>query len=199
MAVDVSSYQGAVDWDKVYAAGVRRAYVKWGEFYSGQYRLDVRALRNLGEARRIGVEVGVYFFAHPSRPPQESARWFLRSAQAQLQAGDLPPALDLEVQEGIGWPELNDWKAAWFAAVDGEVDCRCVFYSYRSFIDRMVLYPDRPVWGAAPDRGFVPPARWSIHQYSFTGRVDGISTAVDLDRFLKDVPRIGSGLPTKGA
>lgn len=184
MAIDVSEYQGTVDWPAVYGAGVRRAMIKWGEWSSslGSYRQDPYAVRNVTGARKAGVQVGLYFFAHPSRSPTESASWFLRTAP--LETGDLPPALDLEVMEGHDWVFLNAWKKEWFAPVDAHVGVKAIFYSYFSFWQQMVLYPDRPVWGADLRAGFVPPASWAVHQYSFTGTIPGISGAVDLDRFM---------------
>lgn len=188
--IDVSSYQGVIDWGKVFDSGQRHAYVKWGEWWNGSYHVDVQAKRNLRECRKHGVGVGVYFFAHPSRSPVESARWFLRSTAGELHPGDLPPALDLEVSEGHTWPYLNDWKAQWFAAVDDAIGCRAVFYSYWYFWKQMQLYADRPVWGAALGKAFVPPASWAIHQYSFTGTVPGIAGHVDMDKILHDIPSI---------
>lgn len=184
--IDVSSYQGRIDWPKVHAGGVTRAYIKLLE-----HVIDPYALRNLNKARSAGVEVGVYFFAHPSESPAAAARRFIRLAdQAKaIRPGDLPPALDLEVIEGHSYDYLNDWKAQWFAAVDHHVGTLCAFYSYYYFWKQMRLYPNRPVWGAALGN-FAPPKEWFLHQYSFTGRVPGIIGQVDLDRFLHDVPRV---------
>lgn len=187
--IDVSSYQGAVDWAKAYDAGVRKAYVKLGENFTE----DWQATRNVKECRKHGVEHGLYFYAHPSSSPTAEARWFLRVAAPLMQAGDLPPALDLEVTEGHDWAYLNEWKRTWFAAVDAEIGCRAVFYSYYSFWQQMTLYGDRPVWGADLRAGFVPPQSWFFHQYSFTGTMAGIRGHVDLDRVLRDPIRIGGG------
>lgn len=185
--IDVSSYQQRIDWGKLHDAGVRKAYVKLGE----NFVVDAFAAGNIREARKHGVEVGLYFFAHPSHSPVEEARWFLRNATALMQHGDLPPALDLELTEGHDWAYLNEWKRTWFGAVDTQIGCRAVFYSYYSFWQNMTLYPDRPVWGADLHPGFVPPPSWAFHQYSFTGTLPGISGHVDLDRVIWDPVRIG--------
>jgi lysozyme len=184
--IDVSEYQGKIDWHKVYGAGVRHAYIKFGE----NFRVDSFAAANVRGARAANVNVGLYFYAHPSNSPLQEARWFLRNADPYLHDGDLPPALDLEVAEGHDWPYLNEWKATWFAAVDPAVGCRATFYSNRYFLGHMTLFPDRPIWGAAPDPAFTPPDRWSFHQYSFTGSCLGIGGHVDLDRVLKLSPPI---------
>ncbi len=188
--IDVSSYQGKIDWHKVHdQGGVRMAYIKLGE----NFVVDSYALQNVRGARAADVKVGLYFYGHPSHSPAQEARWFIRTAHPLLQAGDLPPALDLEVSEGHPWPYLNDWKATWLKAVDSEVGVRAVFYSYYSFWKSMTLYADRPVWGADLDRGFVPPSSWFAHQHSFTGTVPGIGGHVDLDRVLWTPKLVGEG------
>ena len=195
MAIDVSEYQGAVDWQKVYDSGVRHAYVKAGQLYADTgYRFDAQFTHNLAEARRAGVEAGVYWFASPGQSPLVEARWFVRNVVPLLHDGELPPALDLETTAGHDWPYLDHWKATWLAAVDAAVGCRAAFYSYYEYWRRMTLYPDRPVWGADLRAGFTPPSTWFLHQHSFTGRVRGISGDVDLDHFLHDVPRIAKGV-----
>lgn len=190
MAIDVSSYQSYIDWPKVFDAGVRKAYIKWGE----NFVIDGQAVRNINGARKAGIEIGLYLYGHPSHSPSAESAWFLRTAGAHLLVGDLPPALDLEVAEGHDWPFLNEWKAAWLAAVDNAIGVRAVFYSYYSFIQHMTLFEDRPVWGADLRAGFTPPKSWFLHQYSFTGKVNGISGHVDLDRVMWDPPRIKEGL-----
>lgn len=190
--IDVYEGNGAIDWQRVYNAGVRHAYVKASE---GAAETDSRLLANLHSARTAGVTVGVYHYAgssvaHVLAPPHREAAHFLRTASDLWRPGDLPPALDFEATYGHDWSFLNDWKAQWFAAVDHEAGVRAVFYSYWYFWKQMHLYEDRPVWGAALGATFTPPPSWAIHQYSFTGRVDGIAGHVDLDKILHDVPPI---------
>lgn len=177
--IDVSSYQGRIDWHKVKEAGHERAYIKLDE---GLTLVDPDAIRNLNGARAAGVQVGVYHFAHPENAPHREAAAFLEHAHGHLISGDLRPALDLETTAGHDWAYLNDWKAQWFAAVDFRIGCRAVFYSYWYFWKQMRLFGDRPVWGAYTGlMPGLPPASWAFRQFSFTGRVNGISGAVDLD------------------
>lgn len=186
--IDVSSYQGTPNWQKIYAAGVRKAYIKATE---GSSVIDSRLKWNVRDARQAGIEVGLYHFAHPANSPSVEARFFLRAAGVFIRPGDLPPALDLELQEGHDWTYLRSWKAEWFKAVDAAVGVRAVFYSYFSFWQQMNdLFKDRPIWGADLRPGFKPPETWAFHQYSFTGRVDGIAGSVDLDRVIFDPPRV---------
>jgi lysozyme len=191
--IDVSSYQGAIDWHAVKRGGVDHAYVKLTE---GATLIDSHGAANVRGARAAGVHVGVYHFAHPSSSPIAEARHFLRAATGVVKAGDLVPALDLEVAEGHDVCYLNDWKAQWLHAVDDAIGVAhgTAFYSYLYFLRSMTLYPDRPVWGAAYGSAFQPPPSWHIWQYSANGRVAGIRGAVDLDRILKDMPVVADAI-----
>lgn len=185
--IDVSSYQGVIEWEKVRADGVTHAYIKATE---GMTRVDETMARNLVLARAAGVVPGLYHYGHPSNPPHKEAAFFLECAYGHLLTGDLRPALDLEVTEGHSWEYLNDWKAQWLAVVDQHVGALCTFYSYWYFWKKMTLYEARPVWGAYVGKAIPAGTEWTIWQYSFTGRVDGIRGAVDLDRPLKPLPLI---------
>ncbi len=184
--IDVSEYQGTVDWHAVRSVHTH-AMVKATE---GVGRIDAFFARNAEHARKAGVTIGLYHFARPWNAPHREAAFFLRAAKAEIRAGDVVPHLDLERTEGHSWEYLNDWKAQWFAAIDAEIGTRAGFYSYYYFWKQMKLYPDRPVWGAATGSAFVTPKSWWAHQFIFTGTAPGVDGHVDLDRVLKDVPLI---------
>lgn len=189
--IDVSDNQGPIDWHMVRESGVERAYIKLGE---GLTEVDTQALANIHHARAATVQIGLYYFAHPSGDPESAASRFLELAHGHLLAGDLVPALDLEVTEGRSLPQLAAWKAAWFAVVDAAVGAESCFYSYRSMLNYMYphLKPERPVWGAAP--GGVLTAfeagRWAFHQYTFQGRCPGIAGHVDEDLLVAAAPPV---------
>ena len=192
--IDVSQWQGVIDWKQVADHGVQRAFVKLGQFYSRSgYDHDPYALENLAGARAHGIATGVYWFASPANAPHREAAAFLRLYEPHLRSSDILPALDLETTGGHDWGYLNDWKAQWFAVVDSHIGKRCFFYSYWYFWKQMRLYADRPVWGAATGAGFRPPASWTLWQRSFTGTVPGIVGHVDMSTPLRPVPTIGGG------
>ncbi len=193
--IDVSSYQGTVDWKKVHASGVRLAYVKATE---GTTFFDREHERNIKGARAAGMSVGAYHYAHPSHSPRDEANYFL--SRALIENGDLPPALDLEISEGHSYEYLNDWKAHFLHVVDEAIGVPhgTVFYSYYYFWKRMNLFPDRPVWGAFYGKdmycqidhvGPILPMgpTWSIWQYTSRGHVPGIAGIVDESKVLKDL------------
>ena len=71
--IDVSKYQGDIDWNSVRAAGVRFAWIKATE---GGDRVDEKFAQNWAAAKAAGVPRGAYHFAYWCRPMEEQAAWF---------------------------------------------------------------------------------------------------------------------------
>ena len=89
--IDVSKFQGDIDWPTVRAAGVDFAYIKATE---GGDRFDDRFRDNWRGAKSAGVHRGAYHFYYFCRPASEQAKWFIRHVPKE--AGALPPVLDME-------------------------------------------------------------------------------------------------------
>jgi lysozyme len=89
--IDVSYWQGDIDWRKVRAAGVQFAYIKATE---GGDHLDPKFRQNWDAAKRAGLARGAYHFIYWCRYASEQAAWFVRNVPRDPDA--LPPVLDLE-------------------------------------------------------------------------------------------------------
>ncbi len=89
--IDVSRYQGDIDWNSVRASGVRFAWIKATE---GGDRVDEKFEANWVAAKAAGVPRGAYHFAYWCRSGEEQAAWFLQHVPNDPQA--LPPVLDVE-------------------------------------------------------------------------------------------------------
>ena len=89
--IDVSKYQGNVDWDAVAASGVKFAYIKATE--GGDF-LDDRFAANWDGAKRVGIAHGAYHFMYWCRAPNEEVGWFEQNVPVEPDA--LPPVLDVE-------------------------------------------------------------------------------------------------------
>ena len=102
--IDVSHWQDSINWPRVYAAGKRFAFIKATQ---GQSILDSQYATNHANARAAGIRTTAYHFASPdgtSGDAVKEADWFV--ANADLQPGDLFPALDLEQAGGLGTSAL---------------------------------------------------------------------------------------------
>ncbi|HEX3264892.1 MAG TPA: glycoside hydrolase family 25 protein [Candidatus Limnocylindrales bacterium] len=191
--IDVSHWQGTIDWTQVRAAGKTFAFAKATE---GTSFLDDHYAKNKAGAMANGIMFGAYHFARPgSNDPVKEADWFVDNMG--LQHGMMIPAMDLEVTGGLGVTALTNWTKAWLQRVADRTGVKPLIYTSPSFW-RTYLNDSR--WFA--DNGYsilwvahwnvtspsVPGSNWGGHswtfwQYSSDGTVPGISGRVDLNRY----------------
>jgi GH25 family lysozyme M1 (1,4-beta-N-acetylmuramidase) len=114
--VDVSNYQGTIDWTKVAKAGYLFAF---GKATEGAGYVDKTYTANRNGSEAAGLVFGGYHFARPTGSTAaaatasaiKQANHFLTIAGPQ--PGELPPVLDLEVTGGLTKPQLLSWTLAW--------------------------------------------------------------------------------------
>lgn len=185
--IDVSMYQGTIDWAKVAKSGVRAAYLKATE---GVHWNDPRFQENRKAANAHGIRVGAYHFADLYDGGIE-ARHFLKTIAA-VGPRDLKPVLDLESNlKRLPASALRQFVHAFNAVVHERTGVWPMFYSYASFAES-INFP-KPVgnglWIAAYGRndGLEYPVRvpkpwrsYVAHQFTSRGKVPGIKGYVDL-------------------
>ncbi|MDE2490042.1 MAG: glycosyl hydrolase [Elusimicrobia bacterium] len=185
--VDVSHYQGAVDWSLVAGAGLSFAYIKATQGASG---LDARFAANWSGAAAAGLRRGAYHFFDACRDGASQAANFLKTAPPEDAA--LPAAVDLEPSPSC--PNLPSKKLllqrldAFLSRVRAAYGGRePVLYVNVGLYDRYFRgEPGYRVWISATSRTkpVLSDGRpWTFWQYAVNGRVPGIPRAVDLDVF----------------
>jgi GH25 family lysozyme M1 (1,4-beta-N-acetylmuramidase) len=193
--IDVSHWQGTIDWTKVANAGKKFAIIKATE--STDF-IDDHYATNHTTAKSKGIWTGAYHFARPDSAAGDAVKeadWF--AGHIGLGAGDLIPALDLEVAGGLSVTALQNWVKAFVDRVTVKTGVRPMIYTSPAFWKKYmgdsqaladagykvlwvahwgVTAPTVPAnnWGG---RG------WTFWQYSNCGSVPGISGCVDLDRY----------------
>lgn len=203
--IDVSQWQGAIDWAKVKAAGVEFALIRAGlRGYAPEGRLaeDARFRENAEGAIAAGIPVGVYFFSQATTPEEgrEEARYCLKlTGPYKL---DFPVYIDSEYanaqQTGRADGLTKEARTAAVVAFCDEVEAAGYYagiYASESWFAQKLGDVSRfDKWIAKWDGK--PTAAHGIWQHSNAGRVNGISTPVDLDEAYKDYPTIiqGAGL-----
>ncbi len=158
--IDVSHWQGTIDWAKVKTAGKRFAYMKASE--STDF-IDDHYATNRAQAKAQGIKVGAYHFARPSTTSGDAvaeANWFIKNAAPV--SGELIPVLDLEVTGGLTDAQLASWTKA--------------------FMDR--VYTLTGIKGAI----YVSPSFWTNNVGNSTGAGHGWLQG-PVDRPLDDRPR----------
>ena len=185
LGVDVSSWQGPVNWPAVRSSGSLFSFAKATE---GQTFVDSTFAANRVGMALAGIPVrGFYHFARPDRNSAAAeANHFIRTVGA-MGPGEVP-VLDLEVAPG---PGVGDWAAEWLGRVAQATGRTPILYSYQAYLysiptSRLTQYP---LWVAAwgADDGRVPASQpltdrwssWTWWQYTSKAVVPGIAGRVD--------------------
>lgn len=200
MIIDVSKYQGHIDWPKAAAAGVTHAFIKaTGEETAGPVPFkDARFFGNW-QMSRGAVKRGAYHFmdgGHGSATGEVEADFFCDTVEAAGGWGELRPVIDVE------WPHQGGhlFEIEQLDACIERVAQRCgkapIVYTGRWYWDRI---PDTdrfdwmkacPLWLASyTAKCPAPPKPWhsvTLWQYTNKGRVPGIVGDVDLNRLVGD-------------
>ena len=196
--IDVSWAQGdSIDWEKVAASGVEFAIIRAARGYISEEKPmaeDVCFRRNIEEAQKYGIDVGVYFYSYASTVAEarEEAEFFVNTIKDyKIQ---YPCILDMEeqYQGNIGKKKLTNIIDAFFEVLM-ENGYFPMFYSYKSWIETyldMSTLDKYAVWLAQVGDEVTYDGGYYIWQYSFTGRVNGIEGGIDLDYSYKDWPTI---------
>lgn len=199
--IDVSNWQGTIDWGKVATTGVKFAFLKASEgkcpTCTSAY-IDPTYAPNRTNANANGIMIGAYDFAQPST----KAGWAEAEADnfvnvALPRSGDLVPVLDLETTNGLSVADLQLWVKKWMYRVYQRTGLRGTIYVSPYFWS---TYMGNTTWFA--QNGFrtlwianwgvsspsIPAATWGNYSWTFwqwtsSGTVPGISGRVDMDRF----------------
>jgi GH25 family lysozyme M1 (1,4-beta-N-acetylmuramidase) len=193
--VDISHYQGTINYAQVAAAGKTFVIAKATE---GIGYTDPMWTKNLAAATAAGLKVTGYHFArpdgNPTKPVQE-ADWFV--SQLALAPGMIVPALDLERSGGMSPTALQAWVGAWLGEVYAKTGVRPMIYASPSFwhtaLNNTAMFANQGytvLWIAhwRVSQPSVPANNWGGHgwtfwQYDDCGKVPGISGCVDVDRY----------------
>ena len=190
--IDVSAWQGDIDYKAVRDAGCSFVIMRAGYYYSKLIPDDYFS-KNLKNAAAAGLDIGVYFYTtdRTEEGVREHVRWI--AEQLDGQKLDLPIAFDWEEfahfqQYGISIRDLNDVYAA-FADEVRKQGYQPMLYSSKIFLD--TVWSERskaaaPVWLAHYVDETTYTGEYAIWQESAYGRIPGIDGDVDMDiQYLK--------------
>ena len=196
--IDVSEWQGDIDWAKAKSAGVEGAIIRisygWGNGY------DKKALRNISECKRLGIPFGIYMYSYAensSNAASEGADVASLLRKAGVNPNDLqyPVYYDLEAWSWTGHAHPTSSAVydgivnAWFSQLRNAGYSNLAVYSYTSYLNNelnssnihaktrwVAQYGSRMGYTAwsSNDRGW---------QYSSSVHVNGISGSVDVNAF----------------
>ena len=185
--IDISHYQGEIDWDELRNNGmiercpVRFVMIKATE---GSTRIDDRFKENFYQAREYGFIRGAYHFWSTRSSGRAQAEHFLR--QVKLEDGDLPPVLDVEHKAKDQTPEeFKESVLTWLRLVEKAYDAEPIIYTYYKFKLTYLndsVFNDYPYWIA---HYYVDSVKyegpWKFWQHTDCGRLPGIKGYVDFN------------------
>ncbi|MVA97535.1 muramidase [Nitratireductor sp. CAU 1489] len=187
--VDVSRWQGDINWAKLRGQGANFAWIKATD---GGDHLDPMFKKNWRAAKAAGIPRGGYHFFYWCRSASSQADWFIRNVPKEK--GALPPVLDVE------WNHLSACKKrpsretvlekmqVFLDRLEKHYGQRPVIYTAPDFYaDNLKgAFPNHPFWlrsvAAHPSKVY-PGRKWLFWQYSGSGLSHGVDGRIDLNVF----------------
>ena len=193
--VDVSAFQGQIDWDKVASSGIRFAIIRlgyrgWGK--AGKLVEDDYAKTNLEGARKAGLQVGAYFFS--------------QALTVEEVDEEIEYMLDILGDFTLDMPIVFDWEIPVAEARTANMDGQTLMELQKHFADTMtekgyspMIYfnwnisrnllrlselEDYPFWLALYQDRMTYPFRVEMWQYTDRGQVPGIQGNVDINVYM---------------
>ena len=204
--IDVSRYQGTVDWAKVAAAGYKGVMLKTvstnrklSRRADGLY-IDPTFERNYAGARAAGLDVGVYYYTYATAQEMADAELTLLKEALRGKTLTMPVCVDVEDNKlkQLSTQDLTNLTAYALEKVEA-MGFYAQLYTYTGYnyeLDMQRLSARWDVWladytGKTPKVDFA----YNAHQHTSKGSVSGISGNVDLNVTTRNYPKI---IKTKG-
>jgi GH25 family lysozyme M1 (1,4-beta-N-acetylmuramidase) len=196
--IDVSHWQGAINWSAVRNSGIQFAWIKATE---GTSFKDSRFNTNYTAAYHAGVIRGAYHFARPNvSNGATQANFFASNGGAWSRDNlTLPGVLDIEHNPygamcyGLSTTQMRNWINDFYNTYKARTSRDVVIYTTASWWNTCTgrwggMSAKTPLWVAHWTSSHSPsiPAgfpTWTVWQYTSTGRVNGISGNVDRNKF----------------
>ncbi|UWU17937.1 GH25 family lysozyme (plasmid) [Rhizobium sullae] len=190
--VDISRWQGEIDWERLRTQGANFAYIKATD---GGDHLDPMFRKNWRRAKEAGLKRGAYHFFYWCRTAGEQADWFIRNVPKE--AGALPPVIDVEwngessCKRRPSRERVLEKMQVFMDKLERHYGQRPIIYTAPDFYrDNLKgAFPDYPFWlrsvAAHPSKVY-PKRKWVFWQYSGSGLSHGVDGRIDLNVFHGD-------------
>ncbi|MDR7244538.1 glycoside hydrolase family 25 protein [Priestia megaterium] len=192
IVIDISRYQGVIDFKKVAAADVKGVYIRLTE---GKTYLDPKAYDNYKAAKNAGLRVGFYHYAHTINNPVKEVDFFLKKL-GKMKA-DFPHCLGLEEAKGNTRAQVSTFGLAWMGYLQKKTGIVPILYAGNSFAKSYFTSAlgKYPLWIARYSssnrtKGFNNPgnlgdtpvwSKWAMFQFTDQGKISGIKGYVDIN------------------
>lgn len=187
--VDVSRWQGTIDWQTLRSRGANFVYIKATD---GGDHIDPMFKTNWRAAHTAGLKRGAYHFFYWCRTASEQADWFIRNVPRV--AGALPPVIDVEwngqsrCRKKPSPAVVREKMQVFMDRLEAHYGQRPVIYTAPDFYADNLrgAFKDYPFWLRAvaqhPSKVY-PDRKWVFWQYSGSGLSHGVDGRIDLNAF----------------
>lgn len=187
--IDVSKWQGNIDFDAVKAAGCDFVMMRISR-YDGELIIDPYFERNFTEAKRVGMKVGVYMYTTDVHENELRSHidFFMQALNGR--EVDFPIVFDWESwgrfqQYGVSIRELNRMMDV-FENQCEKYGYTAMLYGSKNYLNLVWDVKDRyPVWLAHYTANTDYAGDYIMWQASSTGKIPGIAGDVDLDIYYR--------------
>ena len=188
IGIDVSKWQGDIDFDKIKDTGIEFVFIKMGgqNGIGGDYYLDPKFERNIEGFTNIGIPVGLYFYSYANSPDnaKKDALWVIDKIKDYKI--DLPIAFDWE-----NWSSFNKFHVSFntltksfesFANTLKENGYDSMLYSSKNYLENIWLKTNYPIWLAHYTKETDYKGTYKCWQRTSSAKISGITVnTVDFD------------------
>ncbi len=187
IGIDVSSWQGDIDFAKVKEAGVEFVIIRVGSArgIDGEYFVDKQFKNNIEGFNKVGIPVGLYYYSYANSKEKaiEDAKWVLE--QIKGYQVDLPIAYDWE-----SWSFYNEFHQSFYSLTMGakafldtieDAGYKGMLYSSKNYLEKVWYDTGYPVWLAHYTKQTSYQGDYTYWQLCSNGQVSGINGNVDIN------------------
>lgn len=197
LVIDVSTFQGTIDWDKVKASGIEYAMIRVGYrgYGSGKLVKDEQFERNIKEASRVGIKIGAYVFTQAINTQEavEEASFIVKAVEGYNIS--LPLAIDVEYANGGNGrgdkhtPSERTAIINAFAKTVADAGYTPMVYASKSWLTDYIDTPNITgickIWVAQYNDTCTYKGHFDMWQFTSKGSVSGIRGNVDVSAMKK--------------
>lgn len=187
IGIDISSWQGDIDFDAVVTAGVEFAFIRVGSTrgIGGEYFVDTKFVQNIEGFNRVGIPVGIYFYSYANNEESaiNDAKWVLD--QIKDYKVDLPVVYDWE-----SWSFYNEFHQSFYSTTKNakafldtvsKKGYQGALYSSKNYLENVWFDTGYETWLAHYTNKTNYKGDYKYWQMCSNGRVDGINGNVDIN------------------
>ena len=191
IGIDVSKWQGDIDFTKVKNAGASFVMIRVGSQSGtdGEYILDQAFKQNIENALKNDLKVGVYFYSYADseKEAKKQANWVIK--QIKDYEISLPIVFDFESFDAFNQMELsifglNEVANSFIKTID-DAGYEGVLYGSKNYLNAIWKYHTDPVWLAHYTDQTNYEGEYFMWQMCDDGKIDGIDGYVDIDILYK--------------